>query len=141
MSTEFSNVVWQPLDLMTDDKMSQMDQNSQWIRDRLPLTHYTHGVNRTQGIKIVSGIKKIGSTAEPKVTVQVTFGNFFTVGCRPIITTGLVTRMDRVFVTVAGIGQLHPDNRGFTLQAIGDQRESTVRIASDIFVNWTAIGY
>lgn len=136
----WKDITWGENDLITVDQLAGGESNDVWLRDNTPRGVYTIG-NRATGLKIACGATVIKATDARMASVQVSFGNIFSAGCRPIITLGCETRQNYVSLTILGIGQLHPDDRGFMVQAAGDQVVGTAKLDWDIHVNWIAMGY
>lgn len=144
-ATAFSAVSWSPSEIITDERMQQFSDNVQWVFDNTPRAMYTNpsGLKRVNGIRMVSGKALITARATATATVTVQFGNAFTNGCLPVVTTGNNnTFQNKVFVRIQGNGQLQPNHTGFQIEvevlSVGTAKE---KIKNNFFVHWLAMGY
>lgn len=137
-ATPYKPISWNQQELITDDKMAQIANNSQWLFENTPRTNYTaFGVNRASGVKIACGIMAMGAVKSVTHTKPVYFGNFFSAACHPIVTTGLTTvGLRKVFTVVTGLGALHPDQRGFQITC-----EGMAKLERSFYVTWQAMGF
>lgn len=143
-ATPFKVVSWSPDDPITDEQMDNMVSNDNWLRDNSVNGLYTgHGVRRKEGVKIASGLALIHSRKQPSALKRVEFNNFFLSVCRPVVTTGTVSGSQRmVWVTIDGLGKLHPDNRGFNAHVhVWASDKKNRRIKRNMYVAWHAVGY
>lgn len=140
----YTVVSWQPNELITEAKMDTIGNNLQWLYDRMPRATYSAwSVNQTKGIKIVAGMTIIPPDANGVVYKDVHFGNIFTPGCRPVVTTGLISATNRrVHVTIDGLGVIYPDDRGFSVIVVDNQTTpKNNKFTKSMYVSWIAIGY
>lgn len=141
----FKAINWSPNELVGENKMDQMSENSTWLFKNTPRAVYTlpGGLRRTEGIRIASGRVMIARSDSDQATAMVRFGNFFSARCEPIITTGIVSDpMRKIFAVHNGIGQLQPDHRGFQVAVnIDASLKVNDKIARSFFITWQAIGY
>lgn len=142
--TGYKPVQWNVGDNLTKERLNQMANNDQWLFDNLTRSDYqAFGVHRTAGIRIAAGTALIRTNTKPWGFTDVHFGNFFSSGSTPIITTGVVSaHIRRVFVTVEGFGQTQPTSEGFRIWV------NTVnppwmpnRLFAPLYCNFSAIGY
>ena len=145
-TTPFRAVNWSPNELIGEDKMDQVSNNINWLRDNTPRVIYTlpSGVQRVEGIRIASGRVLIGARKSEDANAEVRFGNFFSNQCQPNITTGIVSaHTRRLFAVIRGIGQLQPDNRGFEVlvRAANETKKQDASIVYNFYVSWHAMGY
>lgn len=145
MSTTFRVVNWAPNELVGEDKMDQLNANTEWLFRNTPRAEYTlpSGLRRDTGIKIASGLVRFPPSKLDNAVGSVRFGNFFSVNCEPIITTGVYTNGTRkFFAVVSGFGTLKPDHRGFQagvkIEASYDKND---KFESTVYVSWIALGY
>lgn len=145
--TAFVGVQWQPLDLIDDNKMSQMANGIQHVYDNTPRAQYHTGsqYQRNQGIKIASGRvtipKQVKKSADRK---RVNFNGFFTAGCQPHITTGIMSPTQRNFwVIFEGITRLEPDHNGFDIVIeVGEKPgKNNDTIKNTFAVHWIGLGW
>lgn len=142
-ATPYRVVSWQPLDLITTDNVGQMSNNEQWLYENTPRSWYTaFGVNQTEGVRIVAGTALITARKADSGSKAVYFGNQFTSGCRPIVTTGINSSIRRIEVTLGGIGQFFPSDVGFTVYAYVNAIDKKKNIlTSNVYVHYQALGY
>lgn len=136
----FKVISWTEFDLIDEDKMDALVTNDIWLRDNMARGQYQgHGVKRTEGIKIASGLALITARKQTNATQNIAFNGFFLSVCNPIVTTAIVSsHQRRVFCTIDGLGKLHPDSRGFQCHI---QVESDKKIKRNMYVSWHAVGY
>ena len=137
-ATTFKPISWNERELISDEKMSQIANNSQWLFENTPRANYTaFGVNRATGVKMACGIIVMGSVKSVTSSKPVYFGNFFSAASHPIVTTGLTTNSIRkIFTVVTGLGALHPDQRGFLVTC-----EGMSNLERAFYVTWQAMGF
>lgn len=144
-ATAFNPISWSPSENITDEKMQQYADNLQWVYDNTPRALYTNpsGLKKPTGVRIVAGKALITARNAQTASVRVQFGNAFSNGCFPIITTGINnTFQDRVFSRFQGIGQVQPNHTGFQLFIeIPSYTKTKEIIKNNFYVHWTAIGY
>lgn len=137
---------WEPLDVLSHESLNRMSSNIQLIHDYMPRTRWTAGTSvRENTVKIISGRKIIPKQKGNETTVEVGFGNFFSGGCQPNITTGINSRaMQNVYCTFSGKpgAGLTPNNDGFILHVqIAKEDGERKKIARNIWIHWQAMGY
>ena len=141
-ATPYRPLSWAPNEVMTEAKMDQIANNSQWLFENKPNVNYNaHGVRRVIGVKIMCGVTTIPYTLTGIQTVAAYFGNFFSVGCRPIVTTGVVSFQRRMHIITNGFGVMFPDHRGMEIVAECYAPDGGRRIQNTFWVNWMAMGY
>ena len=135
---------FQPSQLLDEAVLDQLATNETWLYENTPRAVYTlANIRRNEGVRIISGRALIGATKKNNAVATVRFGNFFSSGCNPNITTGIVSANQRkFFVTIDGIGVTYPDNRGFNVHVYLDAPASVKqpKITRSIYNPWTAIG-
>jgi hypothetical protein len=137
-------IAWQPYELMTEDKMNQDAYNVQWLYENTPRILYTSpSINRPTGIKLVSGRLRFDKKNADTAEATVSFGGYFSTGCQPNITTGIISNGQRkIHVVLSGISQLYPNENGFrTRIEIAAESKKNDKIQSVFWVNWMAMGY
>lgn len=143
----FKAINWTPNEVISERKMDQVADNSQWLYNNTPRAIYTlpGGLRRTEGIKIAAGRVVVAKRMKSDLaTVTVRFGNFFSTRCEPIITTGIVSaRQPRIFCVINGIGgKLQPDHRGFNARInIMAEKKKNDKIVRSFHISWQAMGY
>lgn len=128
------------------DGLQQMSNNDQYMFDNMPKMLYSSaGLFRSSGLKISSGRTAYGTKAATWIDITTYFGNFFSVGCNPVVVTTVHSWHGlRKFTTVRGLGNAESiDSRGFICQI--SSHENTTGPKADIitggFLNWVAVGY
>lgn len=78
-------------ELISQDKLQQVANNTQWLFDNTARIRYkVNELTKDNGLKIL-----VGKASHPIVTTanwihgQVQFGNFFSQNCKPIVTIGI----------------------------------------------------
>lgn len=143
-STPFKVVSWSPNDPITDEKLDAMVSNDNWLRDNMTISRYgANGVNRDTGIRIASGLALITSRKSAQATKFVGFGNFFSDGCKPIVTTGIVSASQRqIFATIDGPGSKpQPTRDGFQVHVFVNSTNKKKKISRNFYVSWHALGF
>jgi len=123
-----------------------MASNEDYLNDHLPdVTYQSYGIVRTDGIKILAGVVSMGANKAAQVSRGVYFGNFFTVGCRPIITVAHASTSNyRCHIAIKAIpgGVLVPDHTGFAVILNNDPVTATTNnFTTTQHIHWMALGY
>jgi hypothetical protein len=142
-TTTFKPVNWNPNEIVSEEKMDQIANNVQWVKENKPDALYTlpQGTKRYSGVKVCGGRAIIPPNAKSDTAnVRVRFSNFFTSRCQPLITTGVVSNHIRTFCIVNGINGLIPDDTGFEIQVMKFSQKQE-NINKTFYVNWIALGY
>jgi len=144
--TAFVGVQWQPLDLIDEAKMDDLANSVQWVHDNTPRAKYRqgHASSRTQGVKILSGKKQFPKMPKKDShTYSINFGNFFSSGCRPMITTGVnSSTQNNIFVTFRGFKDVMPDHNGMYLEIqVGEANGEKSKINETMHIHYIAVGY
>jgi hypothetical protein len=136
---------WSPNEVVGEEKMDIFTSNLDYLYKNTPRAVYTiAGLTRVEGVRIASGRVNVAAASSDTANYQVRFGNFFSTGCQPNITTGLVSTGTQlqVFCTLSGIGQVLPDSTGFNVTVnIASPNKSTDTIRNTVYVMWEAMGY
>lgn len=145
-SVSFKNVTWGTGDHFWKGKLSQMAQNDQWLFENTPRINYNAwGVNKTGGVRILAGIALVTKRTGRGGNVAVSFGSFFSPGCKPIITVGInnLAQLVNSNYNLMGPGSATvPDHRGFRIAAYTtDAVASRNKITHGIYFNWIAVGW
>lgn len=143
-STPFQVVSWNPLDPITDDKLDAMVNNDNWLRDNQVRGRYgANGVNKDTGIRIASGLALITSGKSAQKSKYVSFGNYFSDSCKPIVTTGIVSASQRqIYATIDGPGSKpQPTRDGFQVHVHVTSSNKKKKISRNFYVSWHALGY
>jgi hypothetical protein len=143
-ATPFIAVSWSPNEVIGDDKMNTIANNTQWLYEYTPRVLYTDGpLSRAEGIKIASGKVRFNKRKSDTASERVDFGNFFSTRCQPNIATGNYSNNQRkIFTAISGIGQELPDHRGFNIGVeIAATSDKNDQIVDRFWVSWIAMGY
>lgn len=144
-SSPYSPTSFNPDEPISDDKMNQIANNVQWLYENSPRMLYNaHGTKKGSGIKILSGMSIVPTSASTLSTVTVYFGSFFSQGCRPVVVATPNGRggRTRYMSTVKGIGYDYPDHRGAELQLTTDEyAAASNKHLIAITVHWIAVGW
>lgn len=143
-ATPYTTVSWNDMEITSTDKLNQMTNNDQWLFENTPRAYYnTTGVARSSGVKILAGIATLAPVATSYTSLQISFGTFFTTGCVPVCTLGLMTYPRfRMSVSFTGIGQVQPDSRGINVRVASTEPISTnQKIDNTVQINYIAIGW
>ncbi len=129
-------------ELLTSTKLKQMAANDQWLFENMLRVRYyiTNGVVRDNGVKMIAGKSTIpGVGGRDYQYYNVSFNNFFTVGCKPIVTATLESQGGtghRTNLVIQGLtGEI--DSAGFRAIMSSD----TYTSLSSMWLNWHAVGY
>lgn len=118
-ATQFKALDFQPNEVITRDKLDQMQDNLQWINDNTPRGRLFHGNARYESdLVIVSGRTLISRAKYKYVGAKSQyFGPWFEPGTAVNISTGVISdQKKQVFCVVNGLGNSpHPDYRGFAI--------------------------
>jgi uncharacterized membrane protein len=122
-----------------------MTANDQWIFENQPNAFYNaHAIKKTSGLKIMAGYVYIQGGKGKHYEKAVYFGNYFSVGCLPVVVTGqVIQKQSRIHCIIRGLtGEYWPDHRGFT--AVVDSDELTAKnnyFHYGVNVQYIAVGY
>lgn len=144
-TTPYKPTSWALGEQISKEKLNQMTSNDQYLFENQPNAFYNaHGIKKTTGLKIMAGMVFIKSGKGKHYTAECYFGNFFSVGCMPVIVTGqTIQKQSRIHCITRGVqGSYWPDHRGFT--AVVDSDELTTKtnyFHYGVWVNYIAVGY
>lgn len=138
----YKKINWNPNDLITDTKMDTVNSNIEYLYQNMPRARYSaYGINRTEGVKIMSGLTGFAGRNAASGGANVNFGNFFAAGSHPVITTGVLGDYAfHIHVTYRGLGVFHPDHRGFYIQIYNNPPTANKTIKKTMYVSWIAMG-
>lgn len=130
---------------ISKDKLNQMSNNDQWIYENMPkMLFNTYGIKRTNGVKILAGIAVVPAAAASSASVTVSFGTFFSSGCKPVIVTGTqpTSGAARFHTAFKGIDGFYPDHRGAVFIAGADSLNIKANVMSaKVYIHFVAIGW
>lgn len=126
-TTPYKPTSWSSGEQITREKLNQMCANEQWIFENQPNAFYNaHGIKKTSGLKIMAGYTSFGSNKARHIEKDVLFGNFFSVGCKPIVVLEpVILKQSRIHTAIRGISsEKYPDHRGFRCVLDADELSS-----------------
>ena len=142
--TVFKAINWSPNELIGENKMDTLVSNAEFLFYNTPRALYTADtLRRVEGVKIASGRGVITARPEDTAGLTISFGNFFSSGCQPIITTGISANNEvAIFAVVNGISTELPDNTGFQVEVnVATTIAANDRFVQSVYINWMAMGY
>ena len=142
----FKAVNWSPNELLAEAKTDQMADNATWLYNNTPRAIYTlpGGIRRVEGVRLAAGRAVITRRKADYAGVSIYFGNFFSMRCEPIITTGVVSiGQTKVFCTINGLGnRVQPDHTGFNAWVqVAAATKKDDKIARTKYVTWEGRSY
>lgn len=142
---EFVAVNWTANQIIDEESLDQINQNTVYLRDQSIDGKYQHMNNGTVdiGIKMLCGRKQITPRRSDTALVRVGFGKMFTADSAPVVTTSLTSAgAVKFFTVINGIGRLHPNHQGFECKVnVYASKKKNDKFARSIWVNWIAMGY
>jgi hypothetical protein len=142
--TEYTPVSWAPNDPITTEKLNTMVANTQLLFERTPKTLYNaHGIVKDKGVKIFSAKVTMPAGTTANSWARVYFGNFFSVGCQPVITIGVnAYGQTRYHHNFSGVGPVTPDHRGVDVRIQADEiNPANNKVSKALYMNIIAIGW
>lgn len=143
--SSYRDVNWGNNEILATDKLNTMASNTRYLFERAPKMYYNaYGVRKDTGVKIAAGVCTFAPSKSTIQSKTVSFGSFFTVNSRPVITTGIYSGGNRrIVVTYNGIQSVGwtPDHRGFVAHLSVATLEKGHYIYKPTYVNWMAIGF
>jgi hypothetical protein len=144
-ATSYKPVTWGEEPTSTA-KLNQMANNTQWVYENMPrMLFNAYGVKKTTGVKIISGIAIVPANGALWSSTTVSFGTFFTPGCKPVVVTGhqLLSSKPRFHLNVIGLSENNIDHRGVKIQVGADYYGTSVKNVCDVAnaVHYIAVGW
>lgn len=130
---------------ISQDKLNQMCNNTQWLYDRSPRIRYSiSGLTRDTGLKVLSG--KTAFSADPShdgLYVDTYFGSYFSSGCHPAVTATIepIGGHQRKYASIMGLAGSEIDQTGFRTAVVSIEAGVTSAIDAGGWIHWTAVGY
>lgn len=145
-SKDFVAVSWTADQIIDEDTLDQINNNLVWLRNNSVQGKYTHlnGAVTGTGVKMLCGRKMLTAPKSDRVTGQVKFGQVFTAGTIPVITTSIVSpsgksALDHILM---GIDDNQPNHQGFKVKVVVNAgKKKQDNLAKPIYINWIAMGY
>lgn len=144
--SDFQDVSWADDEDVTADKLNQMCSNDKHLLEQtVPHLYRAYGITKVGGLKIAGGIVTLGPNAGREMSHDVNFGNFFSIGCRPVVQVTFATpQRFRVWAVIKGLGPNNhqPDRNGFTVVVnSGAPDEVKNHFPTGQHIHWMALGY
>jgi hypothetical protein len=143
-ATPYKAISFANHDVLTKDKMDQLQFNAQWLYENTPRARFNDtstGRIIDTGIIILSGRVYVPRSQHLNAgTVNVTFGGVgFSTTTKVSVQTSVISDQSKqIFVTLKGFGTSVPDYRGFTATInVLDTPKVTAR---PIYLMWKAVG-
>jgi hypothetical protein len=141
----FKDVVWNANEYISTDKLNTMVSNTRYLFERAPKLYYNaYSVKKDSGLKIACGTITVAASKSKQYARTVSFGTFFTVGCKPVIVTSITSATNRrLTITQYGIQGANyvPDHRGFIGVIAVATTEKNHYLTKQAYINWIAMGY
>src|SRR5690348_11454332 len=113
---EFVAVNWTANQVIDEDSLDQLNNNTVYLRNQMVDGKYMHlnnGVVDT-GLKILCGRKQITPRKSDTAIVRIGFAKLFTPDSTPVVTHSIVSPSAvQFFSIINGINRLHPNHQGF----------------------------
>lgn len=143
--SQFKDMNWGPNEPVATDKLNTMISNTRYLYERQPRLYYNaYSVKKSAGIRIASGTVSVPANKGNYHTQNVNFGSFFTIGCKPVITTGICSPYNRRIIPTywgfSGKGY-SPDHRGFVVCVTTADLSKNHYLKKRVYLNWIAFGY
>lgn len=144
--SQFKDVAWTANEDIATDKLNNMTANTRYLFERAPKLLFTsYGAKKDTGLKIACGVATVAATKSNMRIVQIPFGSFFTVGCKPTIVTGITSPNQVGLVNtnhgISGSAYV-PDHRGFYARvAARELNAKNNYIMKTGYLHWMAMGY
>jgi hypothetical protein len=135
---------FQPYELLSSEMTNQLNNNIQYLYENTPRVLYTVArIKRAEGVRIACGKVVFERQKNDQAGEAVHFSNFFSSGCQPVITTGILsTGQRKIFATYTGLNSTHPTHNGFRLRVeIDASNKKKDSITKQFWVTWIAMGY
>jgi hypothetical protein len=145
--SSYKDVNWGANEPLDTNKLNTMSSNSRYLFERAPRVYYaSYGVRNDTGMKIAAGASVMPAVKNAGQYITVTFGSFFTPGCRPIVIPGVVSNNNwRIIVTTKNIASNNvPDYRGFIARCATAEYHTGNKLNYFInpgYLHWVAVGY
>jgi hypothetical protein len=135
-ANEYKPVSWNG-EAITNTKLNQMANNTQFLFERAPRIRWTSaGLTKDTGIKVLAGKVPITTTTNNYCYLPIYFGTYFTPGCKPILSGGLEAGNHRSHVVFQPFAN-ELDHTGMTA-VVANEAET---LYAPGFVHYMVIGY
>lgn len=144
--TEYVTVAWgdEPVSV---EKLHQMATNDQALFEMKPSAAIRHeGVSRSKGMKSLAGSQLFQPSNTWSQSVDLYFGNFFSVGCKPIVIPVIYGFPQTAsYIHPKGLsGTKIPDHRGFSVYVRSNERGGgglNGKLTQPFYIQYIAMGY
>lgn len=144
MADDIIDVTWSDEPVSTE-KLQVMSENIRKLRNRIPTMLFkSGGINKTTGLKILGGSVISNPSGIVSQNTDIYFGNFFSVGCNPIVIPSFYSeRLRAMNVGVHGLGKTPaPNHVGATIFLMYDGNKGLDgKITVPIQIVWIAMGW
>lgn len=143
--TSYKPVYWGE-EPTTSAKLNQMVNNTQWVYENMPRIQYSaYGVKKSNSVKMIAGTVVVPANGALWSSADVSFGNYFTPGCKPVVVTARQPTNGkwRFHHLVRGFSDNTPDHRGVRMAIGADYFGTTVKNVVDApqVIHYLAIGW
>lgn len=143
-SREFVAVSFAPSQLLDEETLDQINDNTVFLRDQSVDGLYQHGSGggTSTGLKIVCGRNLVKPRKGDTASIQIRFNTFFTPESSVVVVASAnTTRQTKTFITVEGIGRTVPNHTGFIANVNVDYAKERYDKIRTMYINWIAMGY
>lgn len=127
------------------EKLQVMAENQRKLRNMIPTVLLnTAGVKKSTGVKILAGTTIAPPSMTRSQNQDVYFGNFFSVGCNPVVVAQNASVTWRaVHLGTHGLGKTDtPSHVGFTCHLMYDGISGAKgALTTPITIHWIAVGW
>jgi hypothetical protein len=146
INTPYKALEFAKNDVITKDDVDQMQTNLQYIKDNTPRGRFIgpRKIHNSLNVLIAGRTPIRKNTKSRSAYVKVEFpARAFDPGCRPAITTGIVSdQTSKIFCVVNGPGGTdYPTATGFDISVVVSKDSAQNSIIRDFWVDWHAYGY
>lgn len=140
----YTHVSWTK-EPITTDKLNAMAANDQWLFESAPTVYYNaYGNTVVKGLKFAAGLVYFGASKNDRQQKTISFGSYFSAGCRPIVTATYSSLTEvHLHVNVKSWEENFTiDNRGFNVHVYANNPVATKNyFPGPVYVHWLALGY
>lgn len=144
MAEDIIDVSWGEEPVNTG-KLQEMSNNIRKLRDLVPTTLYkANGIVKDTGVKVMAGSVVAQPTKNRSQTQDIHFGNFFSVGCHPVVVVQTYSEIQKhLQLGVHGLGGAPaPTNVGASVFIWYDGPSGNKgTIDNPVQVAWIAVGW
>lgn len=144
MAEDIIDVTWTDEPVSTE-KLGQMAENTRKLRNMLPKALFkSGGINKDTGLKIMAGSSVALPSNNRGQTNDILFGNFFSVGCNPIVVVQTYSEIQKILhVGVHGLGNSPaPTNVGASVYLYYDGPSGAAgSVDYPVQIAWIALGW